>query len=113
MRNVTFDNVKVEAAKGMFLAYCDGIKFINGCKSTNIKNPSKLIETEYKANYTGSFDGSTTDGVAAPTASTMSTANAYDLSGRMVARNTTVSAVSKLSPGIYILGGKKIAVGRK
>lgn len=113
VRNVTFDNVKVEAAKGMFLAYCDGIKFINGCKITNTKNPSKLIETEYKANYTGSFDGSTTDGVAAPTASTMSTANAYDLSGRMVARNTTVSAVSKLSPGIYILGGKKIAVGRK
>ncbi len=56
VKNVTFDNVQVEAQKGMFLAYCD-VKFQNGCKITNGKNPSQYFATQYKAEVTGDYTG--------------------------------------------------------
>ena len=55
------------------------------------KDPSRLIETEYKANYTSSFDGSQTNGVMTLTASASPTVTAYNLSGRIVARTVTES----------------------
>lgn len=55
VKNVIFDNVQVEAGKRMFMAFCSGIKFINGCKITNTRNSSEYFSTEYKASYTGSF----------------------------------------------------------
>lgn len=62
VKNVTLDNVKVQAQKGMFLAFIDGINFINGCKITNSKNSSKLIDTQYKVeNLTGDYTGGSTD----------------------------------------------------
>ena len=58
VKNVTLDNVKVQAQKGMFLAFIDGINFINGCKITNSKNSSKLIDTQYNVdNLTGDYKG--------------------------------------------------------
>ena len=51
---VTFDNVKVTSQKGMFMAFCRGIKFVNGCKIS----PSSFV-TQYNAgvhgNYTGTY----------------------------------------------------------
>ena len=110
VRNVTLDNVQVSAAKGMFLAYCDGIKFINGCKITNTRNASKYFETQYKATYTGKYDGSEPTGIQAVEAAPGSHADVYDLSGRLIARNATPSVVSALQPGIYVYGSKKVAV---
>mgnify|MGYP000018385782 FL=1 len=110
VRNITLDNVQVSAAKGMFLAYCDGIKFINGCKITNTRNASKYFETQYKATYTGKYDGSEPTGIQAVEAAPGSHADVYDLSGRLIARNATPSVVSALQPGIYVYGSKKVAV---
>ena len=60
VKNITLDNVQVEAQKGMFLAFVDGITFINGCKITNSKD-GKLIATQYEVkNLTGDYTGSST-----------------------------------------------------
>ena len=60
VKNITFDNVQVEAQKGMFLAFVDGITFKNGCKITNSKD-GKLITTQYEVNnLTGDYTGSST-----------------------------------------------------
>lgn len=60
VKNITFDNVQVEAQKGMFLAFVDGITFKNGCKITNSKD-GKLIATQYEVNnLTGDYTGSST-----------------------------------------------------
>ena len=57
VKNVTLDNVQVEAQKGMFLAFVDGITFKNGCKITNSKD-GKLIATQYEVNnLTGDYTG--------------------------------------------------------
>ena len=52
---VTLDNVQVEANKGMFLAYCKGVVFKNGCRITNIRDSKKQIATSYKADVTGEY----------------------------------------------------------
>lgn len=57
VKNVTFDNVQIEAQKGMFLAYCDNVEFKNGCKITNSKNPSELLVQNYKAKIVGDYTG--------------------------------------------------------
>ena len=54
-KNITFDNVKITAQKGMFLAYCDNVKFINGCKITNTRNASSRIFKQYKADISGDY----------------------------------------------------------
>lgn len=60
VKNITLDNVQVEAQKGMFLAFVDGITFKNGCKITNSKD-GKLIATQYEVkNLTGDYTGSST-----------------------------------------------------
>ena len=60
VKNITFDNVQVEAQKGMFLAFVDGITFKNGCKITNSKD-GKLIATQYEVNnLTGDYTGNST-----------------------------------------------------
>lgn len=60
VKNITFDNVQVEAKKGMFLAFVDGITFKNGCKISNSKD-GKLIATQYEVkNLTGDYTGSST-----------------------------------------------------
>lgn len=57
VKNVTLDNVQVEAQKGMFLAFVDGITFKNGCKITNSKD-GKLIATQHEVNnLTGDYTG--------------------------------------------------------
>lgn len=55
IKNVTFDNVQIEAQKGMFLAFCDGVVFKNGCKITNSKSANNLIATAYEANISGDY----------------------------------------------------------
>lgn len=55
INNVTFDNVQIEAQKGMFLAFCKGVTFQNGCKITNSKNANALISTSYEAEITGDY----------------------------------------------------------
>lgn len=55
VENVTFDNVQIEAQKGMFLAYCKGVEFKNGCKITNTKTANSLVETSYEATVTGDY----------------------------------------------------------
>ena len=56
--NVTFDNVQVQAQKGMFLAYCEGLTFKNQCTITNSKSASALIaDASYDYSYVGNIDG--------------------------------------------------------
>ena len=60
VKNITLDNVQVEAQKGMFLTFFDSITFKNGCKITNSKD-GKLISTQYEVkNLTGDYTGSST-----------------------------------------------------
>ncbi len=54
VKNVTFDNVKIQAQKGLFLAYADNISFINDCNITNTRD-NKHIATEYETTYSGEF----------------------------------------------------------
>ncbi len=56
VKNVTFDNVQVEAQKGMFLAYCD-VNFVNGCEITNSRTPSQYLATKYEADVEGDYTG--------------------------------------------------------
>ncbi len=95
VKNVTFDNVKVTAQKGMFLAYCDGVKFINGCKITNTRYTSTRIETKYQADITGDYttaiEGITADNTTADTA-------IYSLNG---------TRTNGEGHGIYIKNNKK------
>jgi len=56
VQRVIFDNVQIEAQKGMFLAFCKDVKFINGCKITNTRDASTLIETQYEADIKGKYD---------------------------------------------------------
>ncbi len=96
VRNVTFDNVQIEAQKGMFLAYADNIKFINGCKITNSRTKDKLIETQYEAKTSGSYDGTETtaiDAVGNDSSKKTGSGVRYDLSGRRI---------SKDAKGVYI-----------
>lgn len=55
VQNVTFDNVQIEAQKGMFLAFCKGVKFVNGCKITNSKSSDNVIDTQYEATIEGTY----------------------------------------------------------
>ena len=60
VKNVTFDNVKIEHAKGLKMNFCEGIQFINGCSykdtkkgvSSTEKSVADLIEEQYQCSYT-------------------------------------------------------------
>lgn len=101
--NVTFDNVQIKATQGMFLAYCRGIKFINGCNLAT--TAGNYIKRRYEAYFTGNYDGSDpTTGINAPSVTKTSTDNAwYNLSGQKVNENN-------MPKGIYIHEGKKFIV---
>ncbi len=59
IHGLVFDNVHVEAAKGMQLAYCNDIVFKNGCKIINTAQPGNVLESTSKSyDYVGSLDGS-------------------------------------------------------
>ncbi len=59
IHDLVFDNVHVEAAKGMQLAYCNDIVFKNGCKIINTAQPGNVLEsTSASYAYVGSLDGS-------------------------------------------------------
>lgn len=51
-----------------------------------------------------------TTGITAITADSTKSANLYDLSGRLIAKNATVDNLKGLSKGIYILNNKKYTV---
>ncbi len=109
VKNVTFDNVQVEAQKGMFLAYADGITFKNGCKVTNSKD-GNLIATQYEANIDGDYTGEATAITNIMTSATSKNQNIYDLCGRLVKPNATTLDKKALNKGIYIQGNKKFVV---
>ncbi|MBO7455692.1 MAG: hypothetical protein J6T76_04745 [Paludibacteraceae bacterium] len=58
VKNVTFDNVQIEHAKGLKLNFCSGIEFkscsikVGNVSSTEAELPSPLIEEQYKGNFT-------------------------------------------------------------
>lgn len=110
VKNVTLDNVQVEAQKGMFLAFADGITFKNGCQVTNSKD-GNLIATQYEANIEGDYTGeSTSIKNASITSTTPKHQNVYDLCGRLVKTNTSTADYKVLSKGIYIQNNKKFAI---
>lgn len=51
-----------------------------------------------------------TTGITAITADSTKSANLYDLSGRLIAKNATADNLKGLSKGIYILNNKKYTV---
>ena len=67
--NVTFDNVQVSAARGMYMSYAHGIVFKNGCKITNTRKASEYFAadiTNFKnlvdVSYTGDYKGQESSG---------------------------------------------------
>ncbi len=58
IHDITFDNVKVDAQKGMWLAYCKDIKFINGCNIRNLAGSGDFSKL-YQATYTGKYKDDT------------------------------------------------------
>lgn len=95
--NITFDNVQVEAQKGMFLAFVRGLTFKNGCKITNSKQASALISTQYEAPITGDYQGNDT-GILQYRTDRINDARCYNLFGH------PISADHK---GIVVQKGKK------
>ncbi len=76
IHDITFDNVQIEAQKGMWLAYCKDINFINGCDIVNLAGSGDFSK-KYNATYTGKYkttetvtlnvnSTSTTKGTASP-----------------------------------------------
>lgn len=58
IHDITFDNVQIEAQKGMWLAYCKDINFINGCEIVN-KAGTGDFSMKYEATYTGNYISTT------------------------------------------------------
>ncbi len=63
--DVTFDNVQVSAARGMYMSYAHGIVFKNGCKITNTRTSSQYFAPDITnfqnlvdVDYVGTYDGS-------------------------------------------------------
>ncbi|MCR5362196.1 MAG: hypothetical protein K6E73_09305 [Bacteroidales bacterium] len=58
VHDVTFDNVQISAAKGMFLAYCEGITFKNSCNIKNTQSSATRVQsTSYDYSFVGNIDG--------------------------------------------------------
>lgn len=102
--NVTFDNVKISAGKGMFMSYARGVKFINGCKITNTKEPAKLFEKQYNASVSGDYFGNETASITGLIAQNDYFGSSwYSIDGiKLIA--------SPHSKGLYICNGKKLMV---
>lgn len=54
IHDITFDNVQISAQKGMWLAYCKDINFINGCDIENLAGSGDFSKL-YEATYTGKY----------------------------------------------------------
>lgn len=99
--DITFDNVRIEAGKGMYMAYCRGIKFINGCKITNTTDASTYFETKYNASVTGDYTGNQSTAINKLTAlSETNYGTWYTVGGQRLTG-------SPKHGGIYIHNGKK------
>ena len=109
VKNVTLDNVQVEAQKGMFLAYVDGLTFKNGCKVTNTKDKNKLLEsTNYEVNnLTGDYTGATSGIADINTNKQIQQNNIYDLAGNLIKEKASSEDLQGLKKGIYIYNNKK------
>lgn len=59
IHDITFDNVSVDAQKGMFMAYCKDINFTGGCQITNLAGTGDFSK-RYEATYTGSYSSVST-----------------------------------------------------
>ncbi len=71
IKDVTFDNVQVSAARGMYMSYAHDIVFTNCCKITNTKTASQYFapditnfENQVDLTYTGTYDGSDCEDVS-------------------------------------------------
>ncbi len=79
IKDVTFDNVQISANNGMVLAFCEGIKFINGCEFKNVGGGDEIF-LKYNATYTA-IQGVEADATAKANAATAKT---YNLLGQQV-----------------------------
>ena len=94
----------------MFVAYCDNINFINGCKIINSKSTSKIIEEQYQAEIIGNCNSYVTGiNTVSMTTSTDSSAKVYDVQGHYLGVMTQNQLLKK-KPGIYLWNSKKILV---
>ena len=105
VKNITFDNVQVQAQKGMFLAFVDGITFKNGCKITNSKD-GKLIATQYEVNnLTGDYSGDTSDASEGDDVT-------YTLDATTATCSTDAASPWTFSNGCTISSSKKYAAAK-
>lgn len=90
IKNVTFDNVKIHAAKGMLINFADNVSFINGCEivdTTKTGTGRTKLYQSYRSSLTGTYDGTVVDINTAeiPLSSAgVKSVRYYDLSGRKV-----------------------------
>jgi polygalacturonase len=99
IHDITFDNVQIAAPKGMFMAFCKDIKFINGCDIENTSGGSDFSK-RYNATYTGNYkEGKTAvNMIAAEKNSDFSDGSSYNLAGQQVGND---------AKGIIVKKGKK------
>lgn len=99
IHDITFDNVKISAQKGMFMAFCKDMKFINGCYIENASGGSDFSR-KYNATYTGDYkEGKTAvNMVEAAKNIGFNGGNSYNPLGQQVDED---------AQGVVINGGKK------
>jgi hypothetical protein len=87
IHDITFDNVQIEAQKGMWLAYCKDINFINGCDILNLAGSGDFSKL-YEATYTGKYKTSATTVLNANSTSTAKgTASPWTFDGGYIISN--------------------------
>lgn len=118
VRDVTFDNVTIEHAKGLKMNFCENIKFV-GCSYTvsntnkTAKNgsstadelPAKLIEQNYHCMYIWGANVVTSCTPHPAYKSQLSQKYLCSLNGQ---RFDTDTRSTKLPKGVYIVDGKKV-----
>lgn len=109
IKNVTLDNVQINAKKGIDIRFVDNLVFKNNskitCTSGNlwIQNYDSTVDDQCDAT------GLLPSGIADITADNAKDkqANVYDLNGRMILAKAKQSDLSNLNKGVYIYNSKK------
>ena len=107
IHDITFDNVSVEAQKGMFLAYCKDIHFINKC----VISPA-TTSGSYKATWDGDITGGlvTLDATTYDATATSGTTWAYGGGYTITNGNNKSYAASATAPYVKYSAGTEFTI---
>ena len=101
VKNITLDNVKISATKGIIINFADNVKFINDSK---IKVSSgNVILSEYDTTISDECNATP---ISAITVDRSFNNNVYALNGQIIKKNASEEDLRDLSSGLYIFGNK-------